>query len=202
MARLEPREVELPNGRRCRIRSLEAEDAAASLEHRHRFNADAPLVLTKADEVPTDIEQQRTAIVQRLERPTELLVGAFLDGRQVATGGLHQPALRRKVRHVVELGIGVEAPCRGIGLGRALMVAMLDFAAAHPQIIQVWLNVYPQNTPAVRLYESLGFSTQYVRRNYFLHDDGTFHDDSAMMVYVKRGKAHAGCGEYPPGAGR
>ena len=197
MARIVPRTVTLRNGEVCVIRSLEAADAPASLEHRHRFSANAPLVLTMPDEVPTNVEEQRKSIVDRLEHANELLIGACIGTKQVATAGLKCMAPKRKVRHVVDLGIGVDPLHRGLGLGRELMVTMLDWAVAHPVIQQVWLNVYPENTPALKLYESLGFVTQYTRHQFFIHDDGTYHDDVGMLVYVKPGIAHAGCRTYP-----
>ena len=42
------------------------------------------------------------------------------------------------------------------GLGEALLRALLDTAAANG-MAQVWLSVRPDNTPAIRLYEKLGF---------------------------------------------
>ena len=46
---------------------------------------------------------------------------------------------------------------RGKGLGDALMRALLDGAASAAGLREVWLSVRPDNTPAVRLYEKLGF---------------------------------------------
>lgn len=49
-------------------------------------------------------------------------------------------------------GVGVARPSRGLGIGRALMEAVLSEA---PRPVQ--LEVIEQNAPARRLYETLGF---------------------------------------------
>jgi ribosomal protein S18 acetylase RimI-like enzyme len=52
----------------------------------------------------------------------------------------------------------VRDSARGTGLGRALTVAALDRARARG-CRRVELDVNTENTPALRLYESLGFTT-------------------------------------------
>ena len=52
--------------------------------------------------------------------------------------------------------IEVDASRRGAGLGRALMEALHD-AARDLGATSVALNVFGQNTAAIRLYESLGY---------------------------------------------
>jgi ribosomal protein S18 acetylase RimI-like enzyme len=42
-------------------------------------------------------------------------------------------------------------------VGESLMRALLHAAAGEPGMREVWLSVRPDNTPAVRLYEKLGF---------------------------------------------
>jgi GNAT superfamily N-acetyltransferase len=54
-------------------------------------------------------------------------------------------------------GLGVAPEARRHGVGRALMVAVLD--AAPPAVT---LEVLEQNEPAIRLYESLGFERRRV----------------------------------------
>ena len=54
-----------------------------------------------------------------------------------------------------ELGVGVEAPSRGRGVGTALMTALIRLAA-RDGFAALSLSVDPRN-PARRIYESLGF---------------------------------------------
>jgi len=53
--------------------------------------------------------------------------------------------------------LAIAPECRGRGLGRLLCLLLMERAAAHPQAREFALKVYPENTPALRLYRSLGF---------------------------------------------
>ncbi|HVB16250.1 MAG TPA: GNAT family N-acetyltransferase [Stellaceae bacterium] len=55
------------------------------------------------------------------------------------------------------VALTVLAAYRRKGLGEALMRALLG-AAANEGVGEVWLAVRPDNTPALRLYEKLGFA--------------------------------------------
>lgn len=57
---------------------------------------------------------------------------------------------------VPSLGIALSADARGTGLARAFML-FLHAAARRRSAKQVRLKVHPDNTPARRLYESLGY---------------------------------------------
>ena len=57
---------------------------------------------------------------------------------------------------VPSLGIAVHPDARGLGLARAFM-AFLHAAASVKGASRVRLKVYPDNAPARRLYESLGY---------------------------------------------
>ena len=69
------------------------------------------------------------------------------------------PSSARGSGAVAGLGVvalTVLAAYRRKGLGEALLRALLD-AAAKIGLGQVWLSVRPDNTPALHLYEKLGF---------------------------------------------
>ena len=65
-----------------------------------------------------------------------------------------------------QLGISLDASCRGRGFGRQLMLAALAAARAHGYR-QVSLTVHPRN-PAIALYESCGFRKRAIRNTYHL----------------------------------
>ncbi len=59
--------------------------------------------------------------------------------------------------NVPSLGIAVGREARGTGLARAFML-YLHAAARHRGVPRIRLKVYPDNLPARRLYESLGYT--------------------------------------------
>ncbi len=60
--------------------------------------------------------------------------------------------------HRCELGIGIERPYRGGGLGRRLMTAAVEFARGVETLAWVDLQVFAHNRPGRALYRRLGFT--------------------------------------------
>ena len=69
--------------------------------------------------------------------------------------------------------IMVHPDCRGAGIGTQLMRAALAQAN-----VPVLLTVDPQNAPAVKLYQSLGFTVREHIRGFYRP-----HEDRYLMVY-------------------
>lgn len=82
------------------------------------------------------------------------------------------------LQHVGTLGIGVAAPFRGRGLGRALIERTLVHACA-TGIYRVTLEAREDNDRAIRLYESVGFKHEG-RAPCALRFDGHFYTGVTM----------------------
>lgn len=82
-------------------------------------------------------------------------------------------ALIRTVADEAELlTIAVEPRWRGRKVGRALMDAVFADLMMSP-VRRMFLEVDEQNHAAIRLYESLGFSTISSRKGYYARPDGS-----------------------------
>jgi ribosomal protein S18 acetylase RimI-like enzyme len=92
------------------------------------------------------------------ENPDDNFVfGAFHEGQLVGMAGFFCYP-NAKARHKGRIwGVYVRASCRGQGIGRALMVALLARIRACPGVEQVSLTVVSEQEPARALYRSLGF---------------------------------------------
>ena len=76
--------------------------------------------------------------------------------------------------------IALTSAQRGRGLGTILMEHLMLGAAARGAE-RMTLEVRPSNTPAIRLYERLGFSAIGVRRKYYQDND----EDAILMWHTK-----------------
>ncbi len=89
---------------------------------------------------------------------------------------------RRALRHSCEMGISVGKDCRGQGVGRGLMQAMVDWAKASG-VRRIELKVYARNERAIRLYRSFGFQAEGRRRR-AVFQDGQYLDDIVMSLLL------------------
>jgi RimJ/RimL family protein N-acetyltransferase len=75
-----------------------------------------------------------------------------------------------------------EQQSRGHGYGRDAMRVLIEHLFNDRQIEKIWLSVIVFNTPAIRLYESLGFSREgSLRKTIWL--DGQWHDLLLMGLF-------------------
>jgi ribosomal protein S18 acetylase RimI-like enzyme len=84
--------------------------------------------------------------------------------------------------HVGRLGMGVRREWRGQGLGRRLLAACLRLAPP-VGIEKVELEVYTDNQPAVRLYESMGFVKEGLKAR-ARKLEGRYQDIQMMALWL------------------
>jgi len=89
-------------------------------------------------------------------------------------------AILRPVLDEAELlNIGVAAGHQRKGLGRAMLLEMLDVACAR-NMLRVFLEVRSSNAAAIALYRSAGFCEIGVRRDYYKNASGS--EDAITMA--------------------
>lgn len=120
-------------------------------------------------------EQTRTW----LEAPADggLRIVAERCGVILGVAGLHRQRDRR--HHAAVLGISIHDDHRRQGIGKALMLEILDAADKWLNITRIELTVFTDNTAAITLYESFGFEAEGVHKAYAFRD-GKFSDVVAM----------------------
>ena len=139
------------------IRPVRVEDVADLEAVRHQ-----PGVLAGTLNIPSERRLDRQLRIEGLGPNTHELV-AEVDGRVVGTAGL--VAFHGRMNHAGEIAhIMVHDEFQGRGIGRQLLEALLDIADNYLGLVRVELLVYPDNDGAVRLYESLGFAHEGVKR--------------------------------------
>lgn len=73
--------------------------------------------------------------------------------------------------------IGVRSDCQRKGYGRYMMTQMINLVKKHG-CLSMSLEVRVSNSPAISLYESLGFQNVAIRKNYYQDN----HEDAYLMI--------------------
>jgi [ribosomal protein S18]-alanine N-acetyltransferase len=76
------------------------------------------------------------------------------------------------------LNISVAKAMQGNGLGRLLLEHVMQIGRQYGGL-NMFLEVRPSNTSALRLYESIGFNEMAIRRNYYPAKHG--REDAVLM---------------------
>ena len=85
--------------------------------------------------------------------------------------------------HVLNLCVADSYRCRG--LGRRMLGYLLERGAA-AGMSEAFLEVRPSNTPAIRLYQAIGFEQVGMRRGYYQAVGG--REDAAVLRLTLRGR--------------
>ena len=150
------RELALRNGHRVLIRHAVPDDAAGVLNYLRMVGGET-INLTFGSEGPGISEEEEREYLSRVTASdNSLAILALVDGRIV--GGLTFDGGRRpRLRHVGEFGISVAQAFAGLGIGRALLEYLIDWAEATGVVRKINLKVRVDNVPAIRLYERMGW---------------------------------------------
>lgn len=118
---------------------------------------------------------------QRLAEPkdNDFLLVALIDGRIVATGGLHPLGKSPRRSHSMMLGMAVADEFQGRGVGDALMRALLSIADGWLNVFRIELTVFTDNDRAIALYRKHGFEVEGTHKAYALRD-GKYADTHTM----------------------
>ncbi len=171
-------EVEAKDGSRAVIRPARGADAAAlhaiDLAVAH---AGEGMVRLAAEVGPlTDDAAAAIDVWQAEERGLRLI--AEREGRVVGELKVERHPLRM-LAHGGWLAVSIHPEVQGLGLGRALVEAALEWAR-RSGVTRIELGVLASNLRAQRLYQSCGFVLEGVRRRFLRHPDGRWEDDLLM----------------------
>ena len=161
------------------VRELGPADAGAWRALRLRGLVECPAAFASShdEECTTPVEE----IAERLRAgPGHRVLGAFRNGVLVGCLGLERERHRKLAHKAFVWGMYVAPEARRTGVGRALLVEALRRARAMAGVRQVNLGVNAANTPAVALYERLGFVPFGVERGFMLVD-GALQDEIHMV---------------------
>jgi putative acetyltransferase len=109
---------------------------------------------------------------------------ACVEHEVVGQLGLQTFPNRPRRRHVGQIGMAVRDDWQGKGGGTALMEAAVDLADKWLNLTRLELEVYADNTPAIRLYKKFGFTIEGTLAQ-FAFRDGEYVD-SYLMARLRK----------------
>ncbi len=115
--------------------------------------------------------------VQERQPPHFWPLVAEVEGCLVAASGITRHEYNRS--HAAHIGMMVRTDYQGRGVGSALLAAGVELACDWLGLTRLQLEVYPDNVPAIRLYEKYGFEVEGIYRA-FAFRDGQYVDTLVM----------------------
>jgi ribosomal protein S18 acetylase RimI-like enzyme len=161
------------------VRRLGPDDAAAFQALRLEGLATDPCAFAASHE--EEAGDSLGEVAARLER--QPVLGGFADGALLGVAGFAIPAPAKKRHKGLLWGVYVREAARGRGLGRALVLEVIEHARAH--VVQLHAAVVTTNHVALSLYGSLGFTT-YGLEPRGLAWAGRYFDQELMVLLLDR----------------
>lgn len=178
-----PITVTLRDGREVCVRRLVEDDAPTLLELLPRTHGESDFLAYLPGEFNFTLEQEKEFIRGQHAPPGNLLLAAEHVGRIVAIAGTHGTKFRRQAHHR-ELGVTVLREYWGLGLGRALMSALIEWGVQEG-LRKLTLRVFADHVRGIALYRSLGFVEEGRLRGDALRVDGTYSDTIVMGKFLR-----------------
>lgn len=181
--------ITLRDGRSALVRSALPEDALPLWEVNRAVTAAGVGVTRGTDE----LDKPESKVIEDFKEWTEgvhsgrggNMAVALVEGAYAGSGVVrrHTPS---RLRHWAHIGLGIAPAFQGLGLGRAVMQRLIDWAVSGPGkgVTRLDLNVFADNTKAIALYRSLGFVIEGERRAAIRYEDGRVVNDLCMALLL------------------
>ncbi|WHY59466.1 GNAT family N-acetyltransferase [Peribacillus simplex] len=171
------------NGLAYLIRTGELEDAEAVLDVQNSVISEGEYFIAVSEEFNKTPAQQRDWIRRLLENERETIIVAEINGEVIGWIGF-QSENRKRMSHKGSFGVMIRKNYRGMGIGKELIKALLEWAEANPFIEKVSLGVFSTNHRAISLYKRLGFVEEGRKIKEFKMSEREYADDIIMYKMV------------------
>lgn len=169
------------------LRSPKQSDADIMRECQKQISGETRFLTCNEDEVNFTQGQEAQFIQENNDAPDHIIICAFVDGEYAGNCMLDNKAYSggtRRKQHRGGVGIGLKQKYTGFGLGRLMLMHLLEIAKKC-KYEQVELIVVSNNSRARNLYESFGFKEYGCIPKANKYDDGTYSDDILMVLDLR-----------------
>jgi RimJ/RimL family protein N-acetyltransferase len=170
-------------GRTVVLRAWERDDVRAAWEAAQTADALGQR-LRDWFEPPRSLQQMEQDFDSWVDDPDPSVIRLIIEAEGRPVGDVDLFHIDQRNRNAL-VGVGIwRAEDRGRGYGTDALEALLAWAFRHLNLHRVELSVEPENTPAVRVYQKLGFVVEGRRREQH-YDDGCYRDELIMGVLAR-----------------
>ncbi len=175
--------IELKNGKELLLRRPTEDDAEAMIKFLNIVGGESDNLLFGKNEFLLSVEQEREYIKNISSDNNTLMLLGIVDDNIISVSLVSAPN-KKRIAHNSELSISVKKEYWGMGVGSAVIEALIDFANNHEIIKTISLGVKGNNKNAKHLYEKFGFQEVGIHKNFF-NIDGNYDDEIQMDLYLK-----------------
>jgi RimJ/RimL family protein N-acetyltransferase len=147
------------------IRRARLNDVSAIMTCLRRLFEESPIGIHQR--IPEEVDAMETGLKQLIQTKTCLFLIAIHDQEVIGTLSLTRHS-KKETRHCCEFGMSVLSDFRNCGTGTKLIHKMMTWSKRNG-IKKVNLQVWSNNTNAIRLYNRLGFLIEGIQKNQILH---------------------------------
>lgn len=176
----EKKEINLKDGRKCLLRSVEISDAEDMLEYLRMVSSETLFILRNEDEVTYTVEEERSLLEKVRNHPREIMMVAEVEGIIAGNCAIASVGNVRRVYHRCDFAIALKKAYWELGIGSALMEYAFSLAKGIGYE-QVELEVVDGNSRAKGLYERFGFKETGKIIRALKYDDGSYRDEYKMI---------------------
>lgn len=178
--RIQEKKIYLKNGQECILRSPEPKDAKKLIDYLITTAGETDFLLKYPEEVKLSIQQEEEFLKNILNAQRDFMIVAEIEGEIAGNCSLSSLGEKLRIRHRGSIGIAIYKKYWGFGIGRELMLLLLD-NAKQCGYEQAELEVVSRNDRAIALYEKFGFVRVGEMPNAAKQKDGTYDNYIIMM---------------------
>lgn len=163
------------------IRRLNPLDAEAYLGKRLEGLKNTPEAFGSSYEEEKDHPVEKYK--RKFQSNNSFTLGAFEDTQLVGVVTLVKEKLLKHQHKATIIAMYVSPEKRGLGIGKSLMVEVINVANDMEGVEQIYLTVVTTNEPARNLYASLGFHVFGTEKRALKVDD-TYFNQEHMVLFL------------------
>jgi RimJ/RimL family protein N-acetyltransferase len=175
-------DVRLKNQKTVTIRVASTLDAVNLLKTIKSYVGESPYIPKLQEEFRLTLEEAKKWIRSLDEQANSLLLVAVYENEIIANVDLTGNQ-RKVMKHTAVIGMGMAKEWQNVGLGTALLFAIIEWAKKNPILELIWLQVYRDNQLGRNLYDKMGFIQNGIIKGFF-KQDGQYFDNLTMSMKV------------------